>query len=140
MSDWEDEPTVPQIATKRVVKQQYADEWDDGPSSYTAPQNDRYERNHRDSYRGTEQRNDRYDRNRHDSYRGSDRGSDRDKRQLNGSFMDTTESSQEDKLSFTVNKSSVGGIIGRGGSKIKEIELTFGVKLNIGELNFVTIL
>lgn len=38
-----------------------------------------------------------------------------------------------DQTTFTIKKSNVGMVIGRGGSKIKELEQRFQVKLDIGK-------
>lgn len=43
---------------------------------------------------------------------------------------------QSDQITFTINKSNVGLVIGRGGSKIKELERTYNVKLEIGMNNY----
>lgn len=42
-----------------------------------------------------------------------------------------------DQISFTISKSNVGMVIGRGGSKIKELEQRFQVRLNIGKEQFL---
>lgn len=43
---------------------------------------------------------------------------------------------QCDQITFTISKSNVGLVIGRGGSKIKELENRYSVKLNIGRCIF----
>lgn len=40
---------------------------------------------------------------------------------------------QYDQITFTISKSNVGLVIGRGGSKIKELENRYSVKLNISK-------
>ncbi|XP_031637744.1 probable ATP-dependent RNA helicase DDX43 [Contarinia nasturtii] len=107
MSDWEDEPTLPQITTKRVVRQQYDDDDDEwnGPLSESVQPNSR-----------------------HEKCRSSNRSFDHQRQSINN-YMDCD--GQEEQTLFTVNKSSVGIIIGRGGSKINEIQSKYGVRLNI---------
>lgn len=39
-----------------------------------------------------------------------------------------------EQLTFTVNQSAVGLVIGRGGSTIKDLQQNYNVKVNIGEL------
>lgn len=43
---------------------------------------------------------------------------------------------QCDQITFAISKSNVGLVIGRGGSKIKELENRYNVKLNIGKCIF----
>lgn len=107
MSDWEDDDfdSKPKVTMPPLVntKKYNNDEWDDEPTSH----NDQSGRH--------------YNSNR------SDRGS--DKRQ-NNNYMD---SGQDEQMSFTVNKSNVGLIIGRGGSKIKDLQQKHRVHLDIGK-------
>lgn len=111
MSDWEDDEwnSKPKMAASAPVRRsvQQDNDWDDGPSQ-TAKRNERHERS-----------------------RSSRRDSDGSR--SNNNYMDLSDG-QGDQVTFTVSKSSVGSIIGRGGSKIKELESRFHVKLNIGEL------
>lgn len=110
MSDWEDDEwnSKPKMAAPAPVRRSVQDnDWDDGPSQTT-------------------KRNDRHERSR-SSHRDSDGG------RSNNNYMDSSDG-QGDQVTFAVSKTSVGTIIGRGGSKIKELESRFHVKLNIGEL------
>lgn len=107
MSDWENDddwanppPKPPPVART----QNYADEWDDGPTQNASIQHERD----------------------HSSSRNSDRRS-------NHSQRDRNDRREDEELVFTVNKSNVGLVIGRGGSKIKELEQNFHVRLNIGK-------
>lgn len=112
MSDWEDDDydskpkMAPPAPVRRAVQQD--DDWDDGSTNKTN-RNDRHERSHSSQRDSSRQRS-------------------------NNNYMDCNDD-QGDQIAFTVNKSSVGSIIGRGGSKIKELEQRFHVKLNIGKLN-----
>lgn len=56
-----------------------------------------------------------------------------DNRRSSNAYMDAGNDGG-DQLSFTINKSNVGLVIGRGGSKIKELEQRYHVKLNIGKM------
>lgn len=42
--------------------------------------------------------------------------------------------SNGEQLTFTVGQSSVGLVIGRGGSNIRDLEQKYGVKVNIGKI------
>lgn len=62
----------------------------------------------------------------HNSHRAESDG-----RQYNNNYDDSSDG-QEDQVTFGVGKSSVGAIIGRQGSKIKELQEQFHVRINIG--------
>lgn len=106
MSDWGEEDNEPKPKLTPATNKRVVsqdDDWDEGPSN-------QYEKHGRD--------------------RSTHRGS--EGKRSNNNYMSSSDV-QEDQLTFTVSKSSVGMIIGRGGSKIKELEQNFNVKLNIGK-------
>lgn len=111
MSDWEDEDTTPKPKVAAPALFRYAakkdDDWEDEPTSKPTNYHEKHERS-RSSQRGT------------------------DGKRSNNNYMDCSDG-QEDQISFTVGKSSIGTIIGRGGCKIKELQHQFRVKLDIGE-------
>lgn len=72
---------------------------------------------------------------RNDDYSSRKRDQSRDNGRSNNRYMDGNDNGG-DQMSFTINKSNVGLVIGRGGSKIKELEQTFHVRLNIGKAFF----
>lgn len=118
MSDWEDEDysVKPKMAAPAPVRyttqQQNYDDWDVEPSNKT---------------------------NRHDNHSRSsssnrDSGGKRSNYNNNNyNNLDCSDGGQENQVAFTVGKSSVGTIIGRGGSKIRDLETQYHVKLNIGK-------
>lgn len=114
MSDWEDDDwnskpkTGPAPLVKSYANEYDNNEWGDGANHTVRHGRDR-------------------------SVNRSDHDSGNKRR--NNNYMDSS-NGQDERLSFTINKSNVGLVIGRGGSKIKELEQTFGVRLNIGKQTY----
>lgn len=109
MSDWEDDDwanpksNAPVVSTRSNANN--ANDWDDGQARNSSNHHERRERDH-------------------SSNRNSDGRSNYSQRDRNDG--------QDEEVAFAINKSNVGLVIGRGGSKIKELEQKFHVRLNIG--------
>lgn len=67
--------------------------------------------------------------NRYDDRRDSSRNRE-NRRSNNNNSMD----GNGEKLTFTISKGSVGLVIGRGGSNIKDVQTKYHVSVNIGKL------
>lgn len=109
MSDWEDdEPTVPAVNFNSTAGSK-------NPFAAHGHDNRRREMNNRNGWDEREQSGDRRNRNESNDRRRNDR-------------FDGGET-----ISFEIEHSNVGMVIGRGGCKIKEIQEKYNVHLNIGE-------
>lgn len=115
MSDWEDdEPTVAAVNFNSVA----------GSANQFAPNgndNRRRDFNNRNDWGDRDQSGDRNNRGQSNDRRRNDR-------------FDGGEA-----ISFEIDQSNVGLVIGRGGSKIKMIQEKYNVNLNIGEFLFFCI-
>lgn len=70
---------------------------------------------------------------RNDDYSSRRRDQSRDNGQSRNQYMGGGNDDGDDQMSFNIKKSNVGLVIGRGGSKIKELQERFHVRLNIGK-------